>query len=353
MMIAPTPPPAHPSDAALPVLPTLAGDAFAALFAEALPGDAALPKDPAPPVDASAPDGLPFDATTLNAIVSLPPLTPPELLYAPPPTEPIHTPAPPSREDVLALVHAGAARLGPAPPLVEQPSASPHGTLAKIPSAELAIALKSPLILEATAPPKAARLRLAIAIPGTTETALAPSPLLPILAPILPPILAYPIAPPAPPLPPDPARLAGQLAAALPRLQRNGDATVLTLDPARLGRVTLRWVDGADGAPQLTIRTAKAPTAALLGQHSAAIAVAVREAGGLLTERASELRITISADSASAMPNMLTDSDRRAPARPPHDPQALPRRAVTGSNDAAEGVPEPRSTRVSGRARFA
>ena len=327
MMMAITPLPILPSGAvlpALPPLPPLADDAFAALFAEALPSDAALPKEPAPPIDAPAPEAQIPDVAIFTGIVPVPPTPLPELFNILPPAAPLPKPG-------------------------------------------------------AGAPSKPARPSLTMPIPGITDAARAPSPVPPVLlmqpallgtdrvVPALDPVnavitaalaLPQPLSapatpPPAPLLPLDPARLAGQLAAALPRLQRNGDARVLTLDPARLGRVTLRWVDDADGASHLTIRAAEAPTAALLGQHSAAIAVAVREAGGLAAERASDVRITISADSASAMPNMLMDSDRRAPARPHADPQALPRRAVTGSNDAVQAVPEPRSTRVSGHARLA
>lgn len=370
MMMAITPLPILPSDAALPALPTLADDAFAALFAEALPSDAALPKDPAPPIDAPAPEEQIPDVAIFTGIVPVPPTPLPELFNILPPTPPLPTPAPTaaSPEALLALVHAGAARRVPTPPMVEQPAAPPLDTLAKLPPTP-----------DAGPPSKPARPSLTMPIPAITDAARAPSPVPPVLlmqpallgadrvVPTLDPVnavitaalaLPQPLSapatpPPAPSLPLDPARLAGQLAAALPRLQRNGDARVLTLDPARLGRVTLRWVDDADGAPHLTIRAAEAPTAALLGQHSAAIAVAVREAGGLAAERASDVRITISADSASAMPNMLTDSDRRAPARPHVDPQALLRRAVIDCNDAVQAVPEPRSKRASGHARLA
>ncbi len=72
------------------------------------------------------------------------------------------------------------------------------------------------------------------------------------------------MAPPPVPTNVTAAAMAQQLAAALPRLRQTGEETVLTLDPARLGRVTLSWQSGKGGVSLLTVRAVEPTTAALL-----------------------------------------------------------------------------------------
>lgn len=109
------------------------------------------------------------------------------------------------------------------------------------------------------------------------------------------PVMAQTIAPPpAPPPPPVLAQsLAGQLAAALPRMRSVGGETVLTLEPARLGRVTLAWQEGSVGASVLSVRAADPATAALLTRLGDDLTAMLRADPALAGTQGSEFRLDI------------------------------------------------------------
>lgn len=114
---------------------------------------------------------------------------------------------------------------------------------------------------------------------GVSPAPPAPLPLVPIVAPPHDPMAGAP----PPPSQPAVSALAGQLAAALPRLRRDGGEAVLTLEPARLGRVTLAWQADTAGPAVLTVRAVEPATAALLtrlGDDLAALLRADMVGGG-------------------------------------------------------------------------
>lgn len=87
--------------------------------------------------------------------------------------------------------------------------------------------------------------------------------------------------------------LAGQLAAALPRLRSVDGEAVLTLDPARLGQVTLRWMHDGSATSVLTVQAANPATSALLSRLQDEMTQLVRVDPAIGTAASEALRVEI------------------------------------------------------------
>lgn len=169
------------------------------------------------------------------------------------------------------------------------------------------------------------------------------------------------------------AALAQQLAIVVPRLRQSGGEAVLTLDPARLGRVTLSWQSDEGSPSVITVRAIEPATAALLTQLSDDIAARLRSDPALADRALADLRLDIvraerslearapdprpteSAHMTSARDLSgdagLARNREREPAPAPMRPQGFARGAVNPDDPAQEVAPRP--VRADARARLA
>lgn len=184
---------------------------------------------------------------------------------------------------------------------------------------------------------------------------------------------AAPVAPAAP-TGPDPAaataqRLAGQIAAAMPRLRHAGGEAVLTLDPARLGRVTLSWQASNAGPSVLTVRAVEPATAALLNRLGDDITAILRAETTIAGVAPSDMRLDIGrsdraqeprlgeAGSLAAQRDPTSDAmaSRQQHRAPPHTPDThtqVSRRAAVNPDESVDAA-APRPSRADGSPRLA
>jgi hypothetical protein len=141
---------------------------------------------------------------------------------------------------------------------------------------------------------------------------------------------------------PSPGAVIQQLTNALPRLRRDGEATTLTLDPARLGRVTLSWLNAEGAAPALRIVASEPATAQLLAGMREQITMLVHQGNSAVPERAAENRLDVRIDVLSEQ--RASPGERRSGGEPMAGGQSFGQ-AQQGSTQQQNGPSAQRRTR--------
>jgi hypothetical protein len=259
----------------------------------------------------------------------------------------------------LIVPIVASAGVAPSLPLVTQGS-EPHAMPQPVEQAKIVVApngitepignASPPLLTNAAAP-----------LRNTSERT---SPTLESIALTLPAVISpdvqvsAPAASPAPPV--EAQQLARQFAVALPRLSQQGVKTELTLDPAKLGRVTLSWESSTGAFAALRIVATDPATAQLLSGYRDHLTALLHQDAGAPKDRPAEFRIEVAAEARPterrASPDIQPQPSGAAPQQ--HGQHSAPQHspAQTGARFAvnnAEPAEDPAADPVSGDLRLA